>query len=124
MNKEVKYQSERVTLLAGVASGQEKVIQLDASFDRVVGYTVHSVSQDADDKFSLGLTNRIGVLQDRTFQNDHIADTSVPMDKRFKEIYAKADGNQITIQVEPVEALTADLIIDVVFKLEKDHKGC
>lgn len=119
MSKLYKYQTERITLPIGSNSVTEVTVKLDTSYDNVSGYTVHSVSQAAADKWDLGLVDRTGVLQDRTFQNEHISDTSVAMKDRYKDLSAQANGNQITIQIEPVEALTAVLKIDVVFKLDK-----
>ena len=124
MKNNVKYQTQRITVASGARSVTEKVVQIDASFDNVTGYNVHSVEQAAADKFSLGLIDRTGVLHDRTFESDHIASTSVSMKERYKDLSAKAGGNQITVQIEPVAELTSNLVVDVVFRLEKDHKNC
>lgn len=123
MNK-IKYQSQRITLALGTASVDETIVEIDKNYDRITGYAVHSVSQNAADKFSLGLVDRSGVLHDRTFENDHISSTSVPMGKRYKEINTEASGNQVRVQIEPVAALNAALIVDVVFRLESEPKEC
>lgn len=122
--KKIKYQSERITVAAGTATVDETIIEIDKAYDKITGYAVHSVSQNAADKFSLGLVDRSGVLHDRTFENDHISSTSVPMGERYKDLNAQASGNQVRVQIEPVAALAANLVVDVVFRLESNSKEC
>ncbi|MFA5670486.1 MAG: hypothetical protein WC967_14700 [Balneolaceae bacterium] len=122
--KKIKYQSQRITLASGTASVDETIVEIDKNYDRITGYAVHSVSQNAADKFSLGLVDRSGVLHDRTFENDHISSTSVPMGMRYKKLNAEASGNQVRVQIEPVTALAAALTVDVVFQLESEPKEC
>lgn len=122
--KKIKYQSERITVASGTATVDETIVEIDKAFDKITGYTVHPVSQNAADKFSLGLVDRSGVLHDRTFENDHISSTSVPMGMRYKDLNAQASGNQVRVQIEPVAALAANLVVDVVFKLESNSKEC
>lgn len=122
--KKIKYQSQRITLASGTASVDETIIEVDKNYDKITGYAVHPVSQNAADHFSLGLVDRSGVLHDRTFENDHISSTSVPMGKRYKKLNAEASGNQVRVQIEPAAALTANLVVDVVLRLESEPKEC
>lgn len=122
--KKIKYQSERITVAAGTATVDETIIEIDKAFDKITGYTVHPVSRAESNKFSLGLVDRSGVLHDRTFENDHISSINVPMGARYKDLNAQASGNQVRVQIEPVAALSANLVVDVVFKLESNSKEC
>lgn len=123
----LKYQSKRITVANGTAAGTitDTTITVDESYDKVTGYNAHVVSRaGATETFSLGIVDNGGIVQDRTFENDHISNTSVAMKERYKEINIVAKGNQLRISVENTILLTADLVIDVVLKLEKNQSDC
>lgn len=118
----LKYITETVTIANGTAAGvvKEFPITTDNEFDKVTGYAVHIISRGANENFRIGLTDRSGIIHDKTFENDHITSTSVNPNERYKKIDAQAGGQKITVQVENIDALTADMILDIVLREEKE----
>ena len=117
----IKYQTESITIANGTGAGtiSETAIEVEKGYDKITGYSAHIISRTPAEKFRLGLTDRGGILHDRTFEDEHITSTGVNPNDRFKKLDTKAGGNQIRVQVENIDALTADLKLDVVFRLEK-----
>lgn len=93
-------------------------LELDTRFERCTGVAMYVVNSGADENVNVGYQNRTGVIHDRTDLQDHKSTSGVDFEGRYKTQDFEANGEKVSVLVEPRAALTADLTLQVVFRLE------
>lgn len=117
----IKYQTESITFNAGQPIGIQGIRrQLDNGMDRVTGVYV-AVIQGAGGgvNWRLGIKDDDFVYQAPTHFEEWVTSTAVPHRERYKPIDIAARGNTAEIQFQFLNNTTQQLIVDVVFKLER-----
>jgi hypothetical protein len=130
MNK-VKYQSKTVTVNAGTYTTEQRVveyIELDKSYDQVVGISVHRIidSAAANGNYKIMIATDNGTEHDPT----HISGWSTAKDdgtnpnERFKELLidVRGSGQLQCIVVMPAQTLAAAVQVEFVAKLIQNQK--
>lgn len=117
----LKYQRLEVSYPSGTTPGNKKdhSIVLDAEMDRVVGialYPIGSVSED----FRLGLTDNSGEIQEPTHYKDFTDQGFGDYYARKKPMDLEARGRKVTLNVEILNTLSAELRFDLVFILKNN----
>jgi hypothetical protein len=125
MEKNIKYQSELITIDSGQGAGTtpETKVDLDAQFDRCVGVQLHEVSNGgiANDYYRIGIKDRNGQLHDIVSHDSFKGGTSAPPNERYKQVTIPiVQGRPIQIQVYIPSALASDLVFELEFVLEED----
>lgn len=125
MEKNIKYQSELITVDAAQAAGTtpEFDIRLDAKYTKCVGIQLHEVSNGGipNDYFGIGIKDKTGQLHDVVSHTSFIAATSVAPNERYKEVTIPiVQGRPLKLQVDIPAALATDLVFEIEFKLEED----
>lgn len=116
-----RYVSQRIQYAAGVTGIQKTEVTLDKSYDFCDGiavFYVNSTSTPAD--FTIGLSDKTGVIQDRTIAKEWTCGQDVPHKLRYKDVLIEAKGDKATILIESIPAggFSAAVDIYVIFRLK------
>ena len=116
-----RYETKIVAMNSGATTFEEFEHETDKNYDRVTGVAIYyPKTNNTPIEVNIGLSDQGGIIQDRASIKDYLADYSVPHQLRYKPVNVPAKGNKIRITAEPIVALSADLFLHVVFRLERD----
>lgn len=125
MQNRVKYQSKLVTVSSGASAGavQEDDIQLDQGYHKCTGIAVHEISDGtiANGYYEVGIKDQNRVYHDLAHIDNWDGGAGVAPNLKFKDIYIPVKSSSLTqIQTKTPATNAADLIYQVVFRLEKE----
>ena len=120
--------TERITISSGANGLQSDVVfQLPTAYSNVVGIAAYKVSS-ADADFQLGIdTNGNRRIVDLVTFSDWESSSSIPRSQRYRRPHgyktSESSGKQ-KAKIVIDTALSADLVIDIVFQLSDTDNAC
>ncbi len=130
--KQYKYQKLDVTIASGATAGfVSRGLKLDEQYQRVVGVKVRQIADGGLDRsaatkyYNLGYKNDSEQYVEVQHCDDLLSNPSgtsrsgVSVNDQYLDLGFEIRGQQAYIDIETKATLTSDLVLQVIFKLEK-----
>jgi hypothetical protein len=118
-----KVQTENIVIANGTVAGRyETRVTLDSEYDFCTGYYAIENINGGLTRYNLGLKDDNKTYSDLVNSQSFQTDRNIEITKRYNpDTPFKSKGITVTVTVEFFQALTADLNIDMLFRLKKEE---
>jgi len=121
MQNKYRNQSYNFTVPNGTAAGAIVPFELvlDSAYSKCIGYAVHKVLNANGHGVEVYLRDESEVITDYVHYEHLESTNAVPVSDRYHKALFQAANRKIQIKAKPIVLLTADVILQVIFLLER-----
>lgn len=102
---------------AGTIASFEETLR--SEYERCIGYAVQVVTNTNNEDVSISISTSYDIVHDYVHFNQLQPGTGCPMSDRYHKADFKSRSEKITIRTNNITAVTAAIVIQVIFLLEK-----